>query len=158
MCDQRDRTLNVTPTPDRQKLQTASECTFCHCVRDGKAYITTRVSGPCNLKPSPVPCYCVNKLYLRKFALRKRGTSQLGTAHCGRAGQRGPSGTMTTSASDMITFWPKIGNYKEPCSDNGMVWVGGPGGRAELAFIVRVRNWVATIYATAGLEVGNGRL
>jgi len=45
----------------------------------------------------------------------------------GFAGKSGGlGGTMTTTASDMITFWPKIGNYNEPGSDNG--WVGFLGG------------------------------
>jgi len=57
---------------------------------------------------------------------------QLDVAHLlveggGFAGKsEGLGGTMTTTASDMITFWPKIGNYNEPGSDNG--WVGFLGG------------------------------
>lgn len=62
---------------------------------------------------------------------------------------------MTTTASDMITFWPKIGNYNAPGSDNALgVLTKGTGAGARryengwLTFIVAVRNWVAAIYAT----------
>jgi len=54
---------------DRQKLQTAAQLHFVYW---------PGLYNPA--KPSRVLCNCVNKLYLRKFALQKRGTLQLAVA------------------------------------------------------------------------------